>query len=100
LSGAVNVFAKETDATTDESKDEADSADFNAEREEDQGVRIRERAYEIWEQRGRPEGRALDNWLRAKRELARAAEPEIDLRRAEGEIASLSRTERLALGPI
>jgi hypothetical protein len=32
---------------------------------------IRERAYAIWEEEGRPEGRHLDHWL--------AAEAEIDL---------------------
>jgi hypothetical protein len=29
--------------------------------------RIRARAYAIWEQQGRPEGKGLENWLRAKR---------------------------------
>ena len=32
--------------------------------------RIRERSYQIWEQEGRPEGRDLDHWLQAERELA------------------------------
>ena len=31
--------------------------------------RIRQRAYEIWEQEGRPEGRHAENWERARREL-------------------------------
>ena len=31
---------------------------------------IRERAYQLWEQEGRPEGRDLDHWLRAEREHA------------------------------
>ena len=31
--------------------------------------RIRERAYELWEQEGRPEGRHLDHWLQAEHEL-------------------------------
>ena len=30
---------------------------------------IRERAYLIWVNEGRPHGRELDHWLRAKREL-------------------------------
>jgi hypothetical protein len=29
---------------------------------------IRERAYAIWEEEGRPEGRHLDHWLRAEAE--------------------------------
>ncbi|PNR00442.1 hypothetical protein C1S70_03320 (plasmid) [Azospirillum argentinense] len=31
--------------------------------------RIRHRAYEIWEQDGRPEGRRAEHWERACREL-------------------------------
>jgi len=31
---------------------------------------IEKRAYEIWEQTGRPQGRDLDHWLRAEAELA------------------------------
>jgi hypothetical protein len=30
---------------------------------------IRERAYAIWEDEGRPEGRHLDHWLRAEAEI-------------------------------
>jgi hypothetical protein len=32
--------------------------------------RIEERAHALWEAAGRPEGRALDYWLQAERELA------------------------------
>ena len=32
---------------------------------------IAERAYLIWEQTGRPEGRALEHWLQAEAEMAR-----------------------------
>ena len=32
--------------------------------------RIRRRAYEIWEEEGRPKGRQLEHWHRAERELA------------------------------
>ncbi|HUJ02145.1 MAG TPA: DUF2934 domain-containing protein [Rhizomicrobium sp.] len=30
---------------------------------------IRRRSYEIWEREGRPDGRSLEHWLRAKGEL-------------------------------
>jgi hypothetical protein len=30
---------------------------------------IRERAYQLWEQDGRPDGRSVDYWLRAARDL-------------------------------
>jgi hypothetical protein len=32
--------------------------------------RIRNRAYELWEAEGRPEGREIDHWLQAVQELA------------------------------
>ena len=35
-----------------------------------QEIRIRERAYAIWEQEGRPEGREWDHWVRAASEVA------------------------------
>jgi hypothetical protein len=31
---------------------------------------IRERAYAIWEEEGRPEARHLDHWLRAEAEIS------------------------------
>ncbi|HLY47419.1 MAG TPA: DUF2934 domain-containing protein [Stellaceae bacterium] len=31
--------------------------------------RIRERAYEIWDHAGRPEGKELDFWLQAEAEI-------------------------------
>jgi hypothetical protein len=34
--------------------------------------RIRRRAYELWEQEGRPEGRAEEHWSRAEREVQAA----------------------------
>jgi hypothetical protein len=37
--------------------------------------RIRQRAHEIWIERGRPEGRDVENWLAAERELAAVPHP-------------------------
>ena len=37
--------------------------------EQSLGVRIRERAYEIWNAQGCPEGRADEHWLTAEREI-------------------------------
>jgi hypothetical protein len=34
--------------------------------------KIRERAYAIWEQEGRPDGKHLEHWSRAKRMIAAA----------------------------
>jgi hypothetical protein len=47
---------------------------------------IRERAYQIWEEAGRPEGKAVEHWLQAEAEIAaqeRGLEAEIELE-AEG----------------
>jgi hypothetical protein len=39
-----------------------------------QEILIRERAYAIWEQEGRPQGREWDHWVRAAGEFAKPAE--------------------------
>ncbi len=31
--------------------------------------RVRERAYEIWERAGRPEGKSIEHWLQAEAEI-------------------------------
>ncbi len=36
----------------------------------DQAESIRRRAFQIWEDQGRPEGRDMDHWLQAESELA------------------------------
>ena len=38
---------------------------------DDDGKRIRERAYHLWEEAGRPPGRALEHWTEAERQLER-----------------------------
>ncbi len=48
--------------------------------------RVRERAYEIWEEEGRPEGRAVDHWLRARWELEHKHDPEGLVERLEREL--------------
>jgi len=37
---------------------------------------IRERAHQIWQERGQPEGSAEDHWYAAEQELAEAEEAE------------------------
>jgi Protein of unknown function (DUF2934) len=37
---------------------------------------IRERAYAIWEEEGRPDGRDQDHWLRAEAEIGSAEKPD------------------------
>jgi hypothetical protein len=48
--------------------------------------RVRMRAHQIWEQQGRPEGRALDHWIQAKWELEQAPDPEAEIERLEREL--------------
>ena len=43
----------------------------------DETRRIRERAYQIWEEAGRPEGRAVEHWLMAEKEIVEGAAAEI-----------------------
>ena len=52
--------------------------------------RIRIRAYEIWEQEGRPEGRDVDHWLQARWEVEQTTDPEAQEKRLEAEFGSLS----------
>ncbi len=42
---------------------------------ESEDHRIRQRAYEIWIEEGRPDGRDVEHWLRAKWELEREPIP-------------------------
>lgn len=47
--------------------------------------RVRERAYQIWEDAGRPEGKAFEHWLQAESEVAtneRDLETEVELESA------------------
>ena len=41
---------------------------------DDRAKRIAERAYELWEQEGRPEGRHHEHWIEAERQLDGASE--------------------------
>ena len=48
--------------------------------------RVQERAYEIWERTGRPEGKAVEDWLQAEAEIVaeeKGLEQEVELE-AEG----------------
>lgn len=42
---------------------------------DDRHERIRQRAHEIWEQAGRPEGAHMEHWDRATAEIDAAAKP-------------------------
>ena len=43
--------------------------------QEDPEARIRERAHALWEEEGRPEGRAEEHWERARRLVEAEEEP-------------------------
>jgi hypothetical protein len=48
----------------------------------DIGERIRQRAYELYEQRGKVDGFALDDWLRAEAEILGAQKPKVKAAKA------------------
>ena len=54
---------------------------------------VRERAYAIWEQNGRPEGRSLAHWLQAEAEIG--SEPLVPVMRASSPVKS-RRASRVA----
>jgi len=53
---------------------------------------IRERAHEIWIEEGKPDGKAAEHWLRAKRELEYAPGREAELDRLEYEFDPARKT--------
>lgn len=79
-----------TDATDVDPREAADRSLEDA-REQERLIEVR--SYEIWEHEGRPDGRALEHWLRARKELSLGAEADLDLRRTEAEITSLSESD-------
>jgi hypothetical protein len=58
-------------AKADAKGEEAHAIDTDAAKPLDEH-RIRERAYEIWAEEGKPEGRHIDHWQRARWELEQA----------------------------
>jgi hypothetical protein len=50
---------------------------------DDREARIRDRAYQIWMDEGRPEGRDHDHWLRAKNEVEGEVQKGQDMLQAE-----------------
>jgi hypothetical protein len=63
---------------------------------------IRERAYALWEQDGRPEGRSLAHWSQAQMEIAveqaLTAQDEIEATPQRGKVSSLKATVRRLVG--
>jgi hypothetical protein len=51
-------------------------------------------AYAIWLDRGRPEGRDMEHWLEAERQLRGVVEPLVDENRLDPAIAPAARIER------
>ena len=56
-------------ATTPPTELEVEAAISSAEGQLDREQAIRERAYAIWEEQGRPEGQHVSHWLRAEAEI-------------------------------
>jgi hypothetical protein len=62
-----------TTAATQQTEPEVVAAIASGDGHDTSEQAIRERAYAIWEEEGRPEARHLDYWLRAEAEINRAA---------------------------
>jgi hypothetical protein len=61
-------------ATTSQTELEVQAAISSSDGQSDREQAIRERAYAIWEEEGRPEGQHLQHWLRAEAEINAATE--------------------------
>ncbi|HVP28144.1 MAG TPA: DUF2934 domain-containing protein [Myxococcota bacterium] len=59
-------MAQKAKRTTEEQLPASETAGFDVELQE----KIRRRAYEIYEERGREEGHELEDWTRAESEIA------------------------------
>ena len=55
--------------------------------------RIRQRAHEIWVEEGKPDGRALKHWLRAKWELEQSPDPRDAVGRPEQDLVERDKGE-------
>jgi hypothetical protein len=66
--------APASSAMTPETEPGVQAAIVSAEGQPDRDQGIRERAYAIWEEEGRPEGKHLQHWLRAEAETDADAE--------------------------
>jgi hypothetical protein len=62
-----------TTSHADPGREQTGSAEQGARHAEAQQDRIAQRAYTLYEQRGRQEGGALEDWLQAERQLVGAA---------------------------
>ena len=56
----------------------------------DREQRVRQRAYELWQAEGRPEGRAEQHWEQACRELDALQQPAADVGETKGIVADES----------
>jgi hypothetical protein len=59
----------------------------------DQNDQVRDRAHQIWEAEGRPEGKDADHWARAQRELQVEGAAGEDASKSDTAVGSLSTSE-------
>jgi hypothetical protein len=80
---------------------------WNLEEVMDRDKRIRDRAYQIWQEEGRPDGKSAEHWEQARRMIeqeeaspgkrAKAAKPPV--KRARGRSGTSSIAEPMSPGP-
>ena len=73
MSDALDQNLVTTTAATQQTEPEVVAAIASGDGHDTSEQAIRERAYAIWEEEGRPEARHLDHWLRAEAEINRCA---------------------------
>ena len=79
-------------ATTPDTEPDVEAAISSGEGQFDREQAIRERAYAIWEEEGRPGGQHLNHWFRAEAEINSAAE------QAEGLTSNNTSRQRASVG--
>jgi hypothetical protein len=73
---ATQEMSRSTPASTRQPEPTIDATNASDQRQPAREQAIRERAYAIWEEEGRPDGRDLDHWRRAEQEISSADEAE------------------------
>jgi hypothetical protein len=74
MNDAVTEAVPTSTAATRQTEKTVVAAICSGEERSEREQAIRERAYAIWEEEGRPDGRDLDHWLRAEAKISSSGE--------------------------
>jgi hypothetical protein len=73
MTRSIDQKATTSTAATQQTEPEVIAAVSSGDGQIDREHAIGQRAYAIWEEEGRPEGRHLDHWLRAEAEVSQSS---------------------------